>query len=115
MPTAGKDKPLYKVQFLNQGQVYEVYAKRVGQGEIFGFVEIEGLVFGARNQVVVDPSEERLQHEFKGVKRFHVPMHSVIRIDEVEKSGPSRISEAGKGTVTPFPMPFVKGRGSAES
>jgi hypothetical protein len=32
----------------------------------------------------VDPSEERLRHEFEGVQRFHVPLHSVIRIDEVE-------------------------------
>ena len=108
MPAASKDKRLYKVVFLNQGHVYEVYAKRVSQGSLFGFVEIEGLVFGTKNQMVVDPSEERLQHEFQGVSRFHVPMHSVVRIDEVEKSGPSRISEAVKGTVTPFPMPIVK-------
>ena len=108
MPAAARTKHLYKVVFLNQGQVYEVYAKRVSQGSLFGFVEIEGLVFGTKNQMVVDPSEERLQHEFQGVARFHVPMHSVVRIDEVEKSGPSRISEAPKGTVTPFPMPIVK-------
>ena len=114
MPTA--DKRLYKVTFLNQGQVYEVYAKRVNQGNLLGFVEIEGLVFGARHQIVVDPSEERLQQEFAGVKRFFVPMHSVIRIDEVDKRGPSRISEVGKGTVTPFPVSILKpGRGSAES
>jgi hypothetical protein len=110
------EKRLYKVVFLNQGQVYEVYAKRVSQGNLLGFVEIEGLVFGSRNTVVVDPSEERLQQEFEGVRRFYVPMHAVVRIDEVDKRGPSRISEAGKGTVTPFPVSFVKpGRGSAES
>lgn len=102
------EKRLYKIVFLNQGQVYEVYARRVGPGGLLGFVEIEGLVFGARNRVVVDPSEERLQREFEGVRRFFVPMHSVVRIDEVEKQGQSRISEAGKGSVTPFPMPIFK-------
>jgi len=103
------EKRLYRVAFLSQGQVYEIYARRVNQGGLLGFVEIEGLVFGTRSQVVVDPGEERLQREFEGVKRFFVPMHSVLRIDEVEKQGPSRVSEAGKtSNVAPFPMPMFK-------
>lgn len=103
------EKRLYRVAFLSQGQVYEMYARRVTQGGLLGFVEVEGLVFGTRTQVVVDPGEERLQREFEGVKRFFVPMHSVLRIDEVEKQGPSRISEAGKGgNVAAFPMPMFK-------
>lgn len=95
---------IYKVIFFNQGQVYEVYAKQVGQGGMFGFIEVEELSFGERSQVVVDPSEERLKSEFAGVKRTYIPMHSVIRIDEVEKEGKGKISDA-KGNVTPFPMP----------
>jgi hypothetical protein len=107
---------LYKVTFLNQGQVYEVYAKRVTQGGLLGFVEVEGLVFGERTRVVVDPTEERLQREFAGVKRCYLPMHSVVRIDEVEKQGPSRITEAAKGNVTAFPVPYFRpGRGDSES
>ncbi len=108
---------LYKIAFLNQGQVYEVYARRVNQGGLLGFVEVEGLVFGQKTSVVVDPTEERLQREFEGVKRCYVPMHSVIRIDEVEKRGPSRITEAAKGgNVAAFPVPYFKpGGGSSES
>ena len=108
---------LYKVTFLNQGQVYEVYAKRVSQGGLLGFVEVEGLVFGQKTSVVVDPTEERLQREFAGVKRCYLPMHAVVRIDEVEKPGPSRITEAPKGgNVAAFPVPYFKpGGGSSES
>ena len=108
---------LYKVAFMNQGQVYEVYAKRVNQGGLLGFVEIEGLVFGEKTRVVVDPTEERLQREFEGVKRCYLPLHSVLRIDEVEKLGAGRITEAGKGqNVAAFPMPYFKpGRDSSES
>lgn len=100
---------LFKVLFYNQGQLYELYARRVGQGELFGFVEIEGLVFGARSSLVVDPGEERLEKEFEGVSRFHVPLHAVVRIDEVEREGVSRIlpGEEG-GKVTPFPLPFLR-------
>jgi hypothetical protein len=108
---------LYKVTFLNQGQVYEVYAKRVSQGGLLGFIEVEGLVFGQKTRVVVDPTEERLQREFEGVKRCYLPMHSVIRVDEVEKQGPSRITDAAKGgNVAAFPVPYFKpAGGSSES
>jgi hypothetical protein len=105
---------LYKVTFLNQGQVYEVYARRVNQGGLLGFVEVEGLVFGQKTRVVVDPSEERLEREFAGVKRFYVPMHAVIRIDEVEKRGQSRITEVAKGSnVAAFPVPYFRPSGGS--
>jgi hypothetical protein len=104
-----RDRSLYKVTFLNQGQVYELYAKRVAQGGLLGFVEIESIVFGQKTTVVVDPGEERLKLEFAGVKRFYVPIHSVVRIDEVDKPGSSRISEAGQASnVAAFPMPMFK-------
>ena len=100
-------KPLFRVAFVNHGKVYEVYARKVGQGAMLGFIDVEGLVFGERTTVVVDPSEEKLISEFDGVKRFHVPLHAVIRIDEVEKRGQARIVPFEGGTVTPVPGPGV--------
>ncbi len=96
---------LYRVVFLNQGQVYEVYARGVGHGSLFGFVEIEELVFGERTTVVVDPSEEKIKAEFEHVKRTYLPMHSIVRIDEVDKQGTSKISKV-EGNVAQFPMPI---------
>jgi hypothetical protein len=96
---------LYKVIFVNLGKVYEIYARSVGQGSLFGFVEVEELVFGERTTVVVDPAEERLKSEFETVKRTYIPMHAVIRIDEVEKQGLSKISAIDGSNVSPFPMP----------
>ena len=95
---------LYKVVFVNQGQVYEVYARSVGQGAMFGFIEIGELVFGERTSLVVDPSEEKIKSEFEGVTRTYLPMHSVLRIDEVDKQGASKISQI-EGNVTQFPVP----------
>jgi len=112
------ESSIYKITFFNQGQIYEVYARHIGQGGLYGFVEVEGIVFGERSQVVVDPSEERLKNEFKGVKRFYVPLHVVVRIDEVEKGGVGRITEpeAGDGNITPFPSPiYTPGGGKKES
>lgn len=109
--------PLYKVIFSNQGETWEVYARQVSQGGLFGFVEIEELVFGEKSQLVVDPSEDKLRREFEGVKRFYIPMHSVIRIDQVEKRGTGRITKASSedGKVAAFPVPIYTPGGGGES
>ena len=101
------DSPLYKVIFYNQNKVYELYAKAIYQSEMYGFVEVEEFVFGERSQMIVDPVEEKLKNEFSGVARSYIPMHSIIRIDEVEKSGVGKILDApaGVNNVTAFPMP----------
>jgi len=82
---------IYKVIFINQGKVYEVYAREIAQSGMFGFIEIAGFVFGEKSAVVIDPSEEKLKSEFQEVKRTYIPLHSVIRIDEVEKGGVAKI------------------------
>lgn len=106
-------KILYKIVFMSQGQVYEIYARRVGHGTLFGFVEVEELVFGERSSVVVDPSEEKIKSEFAGVKRTYLPMHSIIRIDEVDKQGKSKISKLEGGNVAQFPVPvYTPGGGN---
>jgi len=108
-------KPIYKVIFLNQGKVYEIYARHVGHGSLFGFVEVEKLVFGTRSTVVVDPSEERIQSEFAGVKRTYLPLHSVLRIDEVEKQGVSKVTNVEGGNVAQFPVPVYTPQGGGKS
>jgi hypothetical protein len=95
---------IFKVLFLNQGKVYEVYAKKVTHGSLLGFIEMEDIVFGERSSVVVDPNEERIKTEFEGVKRSFLPMHSVLRIDEVKQQGTAKITNLEGGNVTPFPI-----------
>lgn len=98
-----KKKLTYRVTFHNQGKIYELFARDVHQSGLFGFIEIEGIVFGEKATVVVDPSEEHLKTEFEGVTRVYLPIHSVIRIDEVEKIGHAKIS-ASDGNISPFPV-----------
>ena len=95
---------IFRVVFINQGKVYEIYARKVSHGGLFGFVEVEELVFGERSSVVLDPTEERIKAEFAGVKRSYLPLHSVIRIDEVRKQGVSKISVLEGGNVAQFPV-----------
>ena len=95
---------IFRIVFVNQGKVYEIYARKVSHGALFGFVEVEDIVFGERSAVVVDPSEEKVKAEFEGVKRTYLPLHSVIRIDEVRKQGVSKISVLEGGNVAQFPV-----------
>jgi hypothetical protein len=96
-------KKLYKITFSNQGKLYELYANEVSNSNLLGFIEIESLVFGEKTSLVVDPSEEKIKTEFEGVKRTYVPMHSVLRIDEVDEQGVSKVSKAESGNVTQMP------------
>ena len=109
-PTPVPKKTVYRVAFLNDGKVYEVYARSVGQSNLIGFVEVEGLLFGERTQVLVDPTEEKLRTEFANVDRTFIPMHAVIRIDQVAKRGTARITAVTAGTdkvrqLTPLLVP----------
>jgi len=98
-------KSVFKVIFHNQGKVYELYARSLDQSGMLGFVVVEELIFGERSGVLVDPSEEKLAAEFTGVKRTFIPMHSIIRIDEVEKEGVNKIHDqsSSDSKVTAFP------------
>lgn len=103
-----KDKqPIFRVIFLNQGQVFEIYARHIFQSELWGFLEVEELIFGERSQLLVDPGEEKLKSQFEGVSRSFIPANAIVRIDEVESVGQAKISEAkgGMSNVMPFPPP----------
>lgn len=95
-------KKTYKVIFYNNEDVYEIYASHVYPSDLYGFVELEQLLFGEKSQLLVDPGEERLKSEFAGVKRTYIPMNAIIRIDEVEQEGAAKVT-TGKGSVTSFP------------
>jgi len=98
-------KTVYKVIFHNQGKIYELHASNVSQGSMYAFVEIEGIIFDEHTELLVDPTEEKLKAEFAGVEKTYVPMHSIIRIDEVSKQGSNKIVDADtSGNITPFPF-----------
>ena len=100
-----KKKTIFKITFSNQEAIYEIYALSIKESEIFGFLEVEELIFGEQSSLVVDPAEERLKIEFNNVKRTFIPMQSIHRIDEVTKQGTAKIKDnPGYGSkISPFP------------
>lgn len=105
-----EDHILYRVTFQQDGKVYEVYARYISEETLMGFLEIEELVFDdTRSSVVVDPQEEKLRQEFKGVKRSYVPIHLVLRVDQVTDKGVSKVRHSESGSnVSPFPGAFIQ-------
>ena len=98
---------IFRITFINPGKVYQLHAESVHQSDLYGFVTIDKLIFGETSTLLVDPSEEKLRSEFSGVKQVTIPMHSVIRIDEVEKRGQNKIFDLdSNANVTAFPSGF---------
>lgn len=97
---------IFKVIFVTQDKCYEIYARKICESEMFGFLEVEEIIFGENSTIVVDPSEEKLKLEFAGVKRCYIPMYSIMRIDEVEKESVGKIKSiknTHKTNISVFP------------
>jgi len=98
------DSILYKVIFINRSKVYELYARDVFSSDIYGFIYVADLVFDQNKTIVIDPAEDKIRDEFENVNVLHLPMQSVIRIEEVKKKMSCKIRDIKRGeNVSPFP------------
>lgn len=109
-----KNKPVFRIQFRHQDHLIDLYAHGVSQSSMMAFVELSDLIFDNKTDIVIDPSEEKIKAEFGGVKSTYIPVHAIIRIDEVEKTGPNKIRALNQkdntgGSITPFPSTSTPG------
>lgn len=99
------NEKLFRIAFLNHGKVYEIFCTGVCTSGLLGFVEVSGLEFGDKDSLVIDPTEEKMRDEFDGVEVLYLPIHSVLRVEQVKKKGPAVIRDRESGEkVTPFPI-----------
>ena len=98
-----KTKNVYKIIFIQLGEIYEVFAKQIYQSDMYGFIEVEEYIFNKDKQLVVDPSSEKLKKEFNKVERSYIPVNSILRIDEVNETGEAKIKE-NKSQIIPLPI-----------
>ncbi len=98
------DSILYKVIFINRSKVYELYARDVFSSEIYGFIYVAELVFDQNQTIVIDPAEEKIRDEFANVNVLHLPVQSVIRIEEVKEKQSCKIRDIKNGeNISQFP------------
>lgn len=113
MMTENDKDPIFRVIFNQNGQLYEVYARSLTDDTMVGFIQVEELVFTDEEQIIVDPSTEKLRQEFKDVDCVYIPLHHVLRIDEVHKTGAAKVKQLGSSdgsNVSPFPMAHLRER-----
>jgi len=105
---------IYRVLFHQDGKIFEVYARYVSEESLVGFLEVDELILNeSRSTILVDPTEEKMRHEFKDVQRSYIPIHLILRIDEVLKEGISLIkSDKKSSNISQFPgKPFRRAPG----
>ena len=100
---AKTQQSIFRIQFHNNGKIYELYAHQVSQSQMLGFIEVGQIIFGEQSKLLIDPAEEKLKSEFANVKNTYVPHHAIIRIDEVDKSGKNRILDSDGSNVSHLP------------
>ena len=96
-------KSVYKIIFIQLGEIYEVFAKQIYQSDMYGFIEVEEYIFNKDKQLVVDPSSEKLKKEFAQVERSYIPINAILRIDEVRETGEAKIKK-NKVWMSHFPL-----------
>ncbi len=106
-------QPIYKIIFQSRDRLYEIYAHKLSQSALFGFIEIEELTFGVPSKLVVDPGAEKLASEFEGVKRSYIPLHAVVRIDEVSREGTGKVTPVSGESATVLSMYTAPKKGGA--
>ncbi len=95
-----EQKHIYRILFIQNDKQYEIYSRYLSEESLMGFIEIEELIFHeTKSGIVIDPTEEKLRAEFKGVKRSYIPMHAILRIDEVMKEGIAKMTSSDKSST----------------
>ena len=82
------EKKLFKVVFLNNGKVYELFAHGVTTSGLWGFIEVSELVFETTEGLVVDPTEEKMRAR-----------------QRLAPADPERVARRGSGKTRPVPDP----------
>jgi Uncharacterized protein conserved in bacteria len=76
-------KGIYKILFVQLGEIYEVYAEAIYQSDRYGFIDVQEYIFDQNSQIFLDTIEEKLKNDFEGVQRSYIPIYCIMRIDEL--------------------------------
>ena len=88
------ERPIYRIIFIQQEEVQEIYAQYISEETLVGFIEADTLLEFAP-QAVINPKE---------VRRCYIPLHNIIRIDEVFL----QTGNEAKDNVSHLPHAFKK-------
>ena len=80
-------KMLYRITLLDEEQKQvTVYAAKVEQADFLGFIEISGLEFPKKSDIILTVGEDKARTLFKDTEKIIVPGNMVIRIEELKEN-----------------------------
>ena len=91
---------IYRINYINQNQVYELYAERIATDALLGFMSISSILFDLKDAIVIDPVEEQLKTEFKDVEVLHVPITHILKVEEVKQKKSCKIRQLQPNQLT---------------
>ncbi|MBS0350747.1 MAG: DUF1820 family protein [Proteobacteria bacterium] len=92
------DRPIiYRIVFTQEDQIQEIYAQYISEETLVGFIEADTLLEFETSKSVVDTKE---------VRRCYIPLHNIIRIDEVSWHNDEKI----KNNISHLPHAFKKAK-----
>jgi hypothetical protein len=79
---------VYRTIFTHLDQVYTIYSQGVSEETLVGFIELDSILLVTQD--IILSSENQTAHEpfmkqIESIKRTYVPMHAVVRIDEMTR------------------------------
>lgn len=79
---------VYRTVFTHLDQVYTVYSQGISEETLVGFIELDSIIEVKQEVVLSTESHETHQlflQQLASIKRTYVPMHAVVRIDEMTR------------------------------
>lgn len=91
------EPPIYRIVFVQQEEVKEIYTQYISEETLVGFIEADTLLAVDQSSMVINPKE---------VKRCYIPLHNIIRIDEISYQNGCEI----KDNISRLPHAFNKSK-----
>jgi|GEM_PF-3381178 len=79
---------VYRTVFTHLDQVYTLYSQGISEETLVGFIEVDGILSMAQDIVMSTENQEAhevFRQQLQSIKRTYVPMHAVVRIDEMTR------------------------------
>lgn len=87
--------PIYRIIFTQLETLQEIYAQYLSEETLMGFIEADTLLEFDSEQHLINPKE---------VRRCYIPLHNIVRIDEVSVHNGSE----AKDNISHLPHAFRK-------
>lgn len=88
-------RPIYRIVFVQQDKIEALYAQYISEETLVGFIEADGILN-------IDDTKDMLN--LKEVRRCYIPLHTIVRIDEVTLE---HVSES-QDNISHLPHAFKK-------